>query len=32
VPACLGACYLYLLAAERWNWPTAERVMRWVCD
>ncbi len=32
VPVCLGVCYLYLLAADRWKWPTAESLMRWVCD
>lgn len=32
VPVCLGACYLYFRCAERWNWPTTETLMRWLCD
>ena len=32
VPVCLGVCYAYLRAADRWKLPTAESVMRWVCD
>jgi hypothetical protein len=32
VPVCLGACYLLFRGAERWNWPTTETLMRWLCD
>lgn len=32
VPVCLVACYLLFRAAERWNWPTTETLMRWLCD
>jgi uncharacterized membrane protein len=32
VPACLGVCYLLFRGAERWQWPTTEGLMRWMCD
>jgi uncharacterized membrane protein len=30
--ACFVACYLFAWLAERYRFPTAESVMRWLCD
>ena len=31
-PVCLAVCYLLVWWASRREWPTAESLMRWVCD
>lgn len=31
VPPCLAVCFVLFRWAERWNWPTVERLMRWLC-
>jgi len=31
VPPCLIVCFVLFRRAERQNWPTVERLMRWLC-